>query len=128
MREALIVVFGLVVPTMVAGQTMTPARSAQIDRQWLRQEIEHYQWLIAEQMKHPSSVIFRDVWVQARQEGEVHVCGEINAKGAGGGYVGFSNFMARIIGTFPRFWVALHLESDGPNETVRMTCRIQAPR
>lgn len=49
---------------------------------------------IAAQMKDPSSVQFRDLYIGRDSDGKLSLCGEINAKNGYGAYAGFRPFVA----------------------------------
>lgn len=74
---------------LILGAALVLAGCGVIDGQDMRDAKKR----VANETRDPSSVQFRDVRYVRQVDGSRAVCGEINAKNAYGGYVGFESFV-----------------------------------
>jgi len=62
-------------------------------------EVKFVQSVVAEQSREPEAVRFRNLYSFVTSAGDTIVCGEVNAKNAYGGYVGYRPMWVRFKGT-----------------------------
>ena len=85
--------------------------------------IEQLHQAIADAMRDPEATRFRQTRIVRRiQISGAIVCGEINAKNAFGGYIGFQSFIAMVAGSA----ALVSLESDYGYAHIAERCRNQA--
>ncbi|GGC67094.1 hypothetical protein GCM10011504_51370 [Siccirubricoccus deserti] len=61
------------------------------------QKMAVYQTVVADALRDPESARFRGVRVIREADGSDALCGELNAKNAYGGYVGYEPFYAALV-------------------------------
>lgn len=71
------------IPIQTEAQTTTTIQHESVESTILQ---------IKDRLKDPSSVQFRNIYINSLKTGATSVCGELNAKNSFGGYTGFNAF------------------------------------
>jgi hypothetical protein len=107
-------------PPVAAVRTAVPTRV-----QRPASQVARYQVAVADKTREPEATRFREVFVVKHPLGETDaLCGEINAKNAYGGYVGYQLFYAPIVPVGNGFSAVLWTAESTGNSTVSDKCGI----
>lgn len=86
------------------------------------QKMKAYQSAVADTLRDPESARFRSVRVIREADGSDALCGELNAKNAYGGYIGYEPFYAPVVAVKDKAVAVLWSPSRVGLETVLEKC------
>jgi uncharacterized protein YceK len=88
-------------------------------------EIAVYQRAVDSNLRDPEAARFRSLRVVRDSEGTLGLCGELNAKNAYGGYIGFSSFYAATVPVSAKAAAAVLWDEQSVGyETILAKCRV----